>query len=74
MAKSKPSSAPASVPEPDSSPGEARIQAASKYRCSIKDNAEAIIEASSPEAAQKIYLTACGITATENPVTVAALS
>jgi hypothetical protein len=72
MAKKTTQSAPASVPTPDSSPGEARPQAATKYRCSVKDNAEAIIEASSPDEAQKIYLAACGITATENPVSVVA--
>jgi hypothetical protein len=81
MAKKAPQSAPASVPASDSSTGEARIQApapaapaATQYLCTIRDNPTLTIPAANADEAGQKYLLILGITATENPITVVALT
>jgi|688.fasta_scaffold70575_3 hypothetical protein len=80
MAKKTPQSAPASVPNSDSSTEQARIQApasapaAVKYECTIRDNPTLTIPAASADEAGQKYLLILGITATENPITVVALT
>lgn len=80
MAKKAPQSAPASVPTSDSSTGEARVQApapapaATQYRCTIRDNPVLVLPAANADEAGQKYLLILGITATENPITVVALT
>jgi len=81
MAKKTPQSAPASVPTSDSSTDKARIQApapapaaATQYRCTIRDNPTLTIPAANADEAGQKYLLILGITATENPITVVALT
>lgn len=81
MAKKEPKSAPASVPASDSSTEQARIQApaqapaaATQYRCTIRDNPTLTIPAANADEAGQKYLLILGITATENPITVVALT
>ncbi|CAB4165015.1 hypothetical protein UFOVP822_6 [uncultured Caudovirales phage] len=81
MAKKAPQSAPASVPTSDSSTDKARIQApapapaaATQYRCTIRDNPTLTIPAANADEAGQKYLLILGITATENPITVVALT
>lgn len=81
MAKKAPQSAPASVPTSDSSTDKARTQApapapaaATQYRCTIRDNPTLTIPAANADEAGQKYLLILGITATENPITVVALT
>jgi hypothetical protein len=80
MAKKAPQTAPASVPTSDSSTDKARIQApapapaATQYRCTIRDNPTLTIPAANADEAGQKYLLILGITATENPITVVALT
>jgi hypothetical protein len=80
MAKKAPQSAPASVPISDSSTEQARTQApapapaATQYLCTIRDNPTLTIPAANADEAGQKYLLILGITATENPITVVALT
>lgn len=80
MGKKAPQSAPASVPNSESSTEQARIQApapapaATQYRCTIRDNPTLTIPAANADEAGQKYLLILGITATENPITVVALT
>jgi hypothetical protein len=80
MAKKALQTAPASVPTSDSSTEQARIQApapapaATQYLCTIRDNPTLTIPAANADEAGQKYLLILGITATENPITVVALT
>jgi hypothetical protein len=80
MAKKALQTAPASVPNSDSSTEQARTQApapapaATQYLCTIRDNPTLTIPAANADEAGQKYLLILGITATENPITVVALT
>jgi hypothetical protein len=80
MAKKAPQTAPASVFPSDSSTEGARTQApapapaATQYLCTIRDNPTLTIPAANADEAGQKYLLILGITATENPITVVALT
>lgn len=64
----KPESVPASAVAPVVSPDQ-QPRAQGRYQLSLRDNPTMVIEAGNPEDARAAYLAACGILATENPIT-----
>lgn len=66
--KSAPASAVAPVATHDQQP-RAQDPQTRHFQLRLRDNPEMVIEAGDADEARAAYLTACGITATENPIT-----